>query len=363
MPLPRHLQSRFNGTDGSPLPADPNDLNAAAAAAATDDSANEDGHDDEADVPAGDETPDEGDAAAEAADADASDGAAPPASAPKKDPAYARMEGRYKAQIGRLEAQITELKEQARGASTLTDLLMQTREELATARAAAKPTTAPSADAPDPTELSAEEQTLFGDFAPIAQKLVARATEPLQRELEQLRTQAGAVDTRVGQTAEALFVSSVRGRVAEFDAIRNDPEWAAFLERPVPYTAHTMASALAEAHEARDLDRVLSIFDAFAHARDAGGGKPNGHDTAHAGNGGAHDGNGATPPADAGLGQFATPARASANPPRAPRPQFKDSDYRAHLEDMRAGRLSKQDFMQFEHDFDAARRAGRVSTQ
>ena len=371
MALPRHLQGRFNAADGTPLPSDPNAPPAADPPPPAEAAPPPDPADAEADPPNAEEPDGSAHDGADVPPPDANAGAGAEVAAPpdsdgsaegKKDPVYARMEGRYKAQIRRLEEQIGELKEQARSATTLTDLLARTREELAVARTPAAPTATTPA-APDPNELTAEEVALFGDFAPVAQKLIARATAPLQREIAELRTQTGAVDERVGQTSEAMFVGHVRARVPTFDTIRNDPAWAEFLQRPVPYTAHTMGSALADAHEARDLDRVLSIFDAFAgqagRAATPPSTPPAATPSAHAANGTTPPG---TPPAGNGLGQFATPERSAANPPAAPKPQFRAGDYRARMDDMRAGRLSKQDFLQFEQDFDAARRAGRVAS-
>ncbi|WP_333679879.1 hypothetical protein [Dyella sp.] len=356
MPLPRHLQGRFDDKNGAPISTDQSGDNATTsddpnATTLTDSTSTALPADDTATTtPADDSTAAHTDATTTATtpqDVSTDDGDG------KKDANYARMEGRYKAQLRRQEEQIAELKEQARGASTLTDLLMQTRQELAALQAANKSATSNAQEDADTTALTADEQQLYGDFAPVAQKLVERATAPLRAEIEALRSKTGAVGEEIGKTAEQVFVGHVRTRVPGFDDIRNNPDWAAFLEKPIPLTSHTLGSALQEAHNARDLDRVVSIFHAFTSGQNPA--------TTQA-DSTATQTQPATTKAKPGLEQFATPDRTAANPPGKPKAQFQDSDYRARLNDMRAGRVSKEQFLQFEKEFYEAKRAGRVSS-
>ncbi|SIO50580.1 hypothetical protein SAMN05444172_2583 [Burkholderia sp. GAS332] len=360
MGLPRHLRDRFN-TEGNLIDGAPAGQTTTSTAPENDNlpAANDVRTPTPIDTPVTPAAPDNGASATPTVvDPEHDDAHVDDNSNGSPDANYRRMEGRYKAQIQRLTDQVADLQEAARGSSTVIDMLAELRAENATLRAAqsAKPDTPAASTTPEQNfDLSPEETEMYGEFAPVAEKLIAKATAPLIREIEDLRKQTGAVDERVGHTSEAMFVRDVRSRVDGFDTVTRTPEWQTYLARRIPMTAMTVRDALMDAHSARDLDRVSSIFDAFAQERaPAPEANADGAATTTQASG--------TPPAT-GLGQFATPDRTAANPSGKPKPKFRNSDYARNVAAMRAGRMSKVEFMQFEADFDKARTAGLVSKE
>ncbi|QUO26147.1 hypothetical protein KEH57_04250 [Burkholderia cenocepacia] len=284
------------------------------------------------------------------------------------DPRYRRMEGRYKAQVKRLEDRVTELTEDARGTAVIADLLAQTRTELAELRAG-KPSSATPVEPATPAlpELTDEEREMFGDFAPVAEKMIAKSTAPLLAKIAELERQTGAVGQRAMQTDESMFVDRVRAQVPEFDTIVHDPDWPEYTKRKVPFTSITLFDALQDAHNARDIERVTAILNAFASGRaprpasetsDAASSAPTSPNPSATS---SHPAGASSPPAANGLAQFATPDRTAANPASKPSPKFRSSDYQARLSDLRAKRITTTEFQQFDRDFQEAKRAGLVA--
>ncbi|SAK62615.1 hypothetical protein AWB76_03279 [Caballeronia temeraria] len=367
--LPRHLRGKFSDTDGAPiLTTDP----------AGDDATSGTGAMliDTPDASTGDAQPFDttgvtlthvttikpDDDLPPGRSADARD---VPAEAGSGDANYRRMEGRYKAQIKRLEDRINELTEHARGTGAITDMLMEARRELAELRSGDAPNGASARAAainepqvPKLPELTDDELAMYGEFAPVADKLIARAQAPLLAKLAEIERSSGTLGERLGRSEEQRFVDRVGAAVGNMDAITAAPEWQEYLERDIPFAGMKIGRALLDAHTARDLNRITSIFHGFreAHSHFA-------DDVQNAtGTNGAVRGMQALNQAQrSGLAQFATPNRTAANGSGTPRPRFKDSDYRNKAAQMRAGRLTKQEFMQFENDFLEAKRAGLVA--
>jgi hypothetical protein len=201
---------------------------------------------------------------------------------------------------------------------------------------------------------------MFGEFTPVAEKLVAKSTAPLLAKIAELEQRTGDVNQRAAKTDEDRFVDRVRASVPTFDDLVNDPDWPEFGKQKVPLTSMTIFGALEDAHNARDIERVTGILNSFAAHRSANG-ATSGH--ANHGNAPAHGTppNGSTPAASNGLSQFATPPSASNNPSNKATPKYRASDYGARLADLRAKRISTTDFEAFDSDFQAAKRAGLVT--
>lgn len=378
MGLPRHLQGKFNAVDGAPVALAADTTAGQTATSGTPSNDADTTQTLNGDAAQTDQTGDTPSTQASTTTAttitatDAGDGTttattADTAADTGTDANYRRMEGRYKADIQRLKDQLAEAKEAARGTAHLTDLLMETRQELAELRRAGTTatTTAPSdatartaatAAEPEIPTLSDEEQATYGDFMPVAEKLIARATAPLLKEIETLRSQAGTVTERIGQSEEGLFVRDVASRVGDMEAITKAPEWQEFLKKPVPYTRLNVAEALKTAHQARDMDTIVGIFDDFKKSRPAAAG-----DTPTTTQQDTQPSSAQATQQANGLAQFATPDRTAANASGVKAPKFRASDYRAKVDAMRTGRISKEDFMQFETEFNEAQSAGLVS--
>lgn len=360
--LPRHLRDRFDSTTGNPItpsdtatptPLTPPDTNAPTVTATVTPSPSSF----PSLVPENEET---GTIQAETLtlpDAPSSETLDAPTETDTVDVRWKRTEGRYKAEIGRLKDEIKDLKEQARSSSVLADILNSQIAELNEHRAKVtqktpepEKVTAPVA----PTfELTKDEQELYGEFMPVADKLVSKAvyqaTAPLLEKIANLEKQTGEVDKRTGAASEEAFHAMVRATIPQFDRTIQKEEWQQFVKQPVPYTNLTVGNVLWDAHQKRDLARINQIFDAFA--------------SQHAPTTAAVQ-TPATPanpsPSTNGLSQFATPGKTN-TAPHKPSPQFSQQDYSKKLEDMRRGRLSKEDFMKFENQFKEAAKKGLVA--
>ncbi|NML34519.1 hypothetical protein [Paraburkholderia antibiotica] len=382
MALPRHLRDKFNGSDGTPI------AEAASGSAGT--NATSDPAAQQAMQAAGEQGDDagaftglDGDALHDAAHVDDGatssqqlnanaqiDGDASTSNA--GDENLRRMEGRYKAEITRLRGLLQKAEEAGRGTSQITDLLVETRQELAEARRqltelqtggassvqpSGKQGTSSAAESQLP-DLSDEELAMYGDFTPVAEKLIARATAPLLKEIAELRDGSRVINEQMGQSAEQLFVRDVAARVPQMQSISKSQEWQDFLQQPIPLTSLKIQDALMEAHQGRNLAGVVAIFNAFGKTQGASQHQQADASTQSAANGAT----GASSSTDAnGLGQFATPARTSSNGTARPAAKFKESDYRKRMEDMRMQRITKAEFMKFEQEFQEARARGLVS--
>jgi hypothetical protein len=376
MPLPKHLREKFSNIDGTPLPqapagetdadhtaqAQPNEPLAdtppavESTLAVTPAAAPE--------APASIETPASLPAAPNATPVTAPMDQTPPAAPASGD--FARREASYKGEITRLKGLVDKFQEDARGTTQLVDLLAQTRQELAelrTGKAAPSQVEPAMAPVPEAPELSADELALYGDFAPVAQKLIDRATAPLRQEIQELRGAGSHVNQQMGTLGEGLFVQDVQMRVPDMRTLTQAPEWGEFLKRPIPMTRMTVQDALMDSHNARSLEGVAAIFEAFKaeqarHRPATPAPAPAAVSPAPAP---------ALAPAAApaalvnGLAQFATPALSAANGSTQSPAQFKESDYRTKLDDMRAKRITKEEFLKFDQEYQSARGRGLVS--
>jgi hypothetical protein len=125
-----------------------------------------------------------------------------------------------------------------------------------------------SFDLDDPElELTDDEKTTYAESFSVIQKaakreamkLVKTAIEPLNREIQQLRGASRKID----DMTEKAFLASVRKSVGDLDNLTSSAAWKDHASSRVPFTGLTVGQALMQAHNARDLDRVVEIFDAF----------------------------------------------------------------------------------------------------
>jgi hypothetical protein len=92
-----------------------------------------------------------------------------------------------------------------------------------------------------------------------AMKLVKTAVEPLTREIKQLR----GASQKFEDMTERSFVAAVKSRVPDMDNVTANPNWKEYTAKRVPYTQLNIGQALMQAHQARDIDRIVEIFDGF----------------------------------------------------------------------------------------------------
>lgn len=125
---------------------------------------------------------------------------------------------------------------------------------------------------PDPTiEFTEEEAKVYGDSAPVIEKVarkVARgefssALADLRKEIAALKEANSRVESGVASSEEQRFIQTVKQNVKNFDAIIKTSEWQDYLQRRVPYSKITIGQALQSAHDDRDLESIVEIFQGF----------------------------------------------------------------------------------------------------
>ena len=267
-----------------------------------------------------------------------------------RDDNFKRMEGRYKAQIKRLEEQLAEFRTLNKTQSLLAEELPLLREENVRLRQQLLAQQSQH-ETPSPSEhqsnnsygLTDEEYEMFGDMAPAVEKLARSVTAPLQAEIERLKAEQSKVDESLAGQSEAMFIEQVKAAVPNFsDATADNPAWVEFLSRAIPFTDMTMQHALLNAHQSRDILAIQRIFSEFA--------KVSGVPTANQQQKGKQS-----------LSDLATPNRTSVNPSKGQRAKYKRSDYNLKVQQMRSGLISKEDFISFDRDFTTAERQGLVA--
>lgn len=124
----------------------------------------------------------------------------------------------------------------------------------------------PPFDLNDPElDLTEEERDTYAQSISVIQKaarkeamkLVQQAVEPLTREINQLRGASRKLD----DMTEKSFLGNVRRSIPDLDTITTSAAWKEYAASRIPFTGMTVGQALMQAHNARDLDRIVEIFD------------------------------------------------------------------------------------------------------
>lgn len=125
-------------------------------------------------------------------------------------------------------------------------------------------------------ELTPEEEEQYGSALPVLnkvhskniQKAINDIVTPLQQKIAELEKNNQNVEQRITATDEGSFVQQVKMHVKDFETVTKTPEWKQFTSRPLsPYTNKTIGNALLEAHNGRDLERVVKVFSDFGASR------------------------------------------------------------------------------------------------
>lgn len=125
-------------------------------------------------------------------------------------------------------------------------------------------------------DLTPEEDEQYGQSIPVlnkvynknVQKLITDIVTPLQQKIAELEKNNQNVEQRITATDEGSFVQQVKMHVKDLETVTKTPEWKQFISRPIsPYTTKTIGNALVEAHNGRDLERVVKVFSDFGASR------------------------------------------------------------------------------------------------
>ena len=136
---------------------------------------------------------------------------------------------------------------------------------------------APQPAAPQPvqavdTDLTDEQRTRYEDALPVIEKMASRIVSKALEDagVLALKTEVGEIKANTGKLAstqmtqdENAFIGRVRDKFPKMDSIVQEPGWAEYMARRVPFSPHTFGQALIAAHNARDFERVVEIMDGY----------------------------------------------------------------------------------------------------
>lgn len=193
-------------------------------------------------------------------------------------------------------------------------------------------------------ELTSEETETYEKAFPVinklskkvAQQMINQVVAPMQEEIRSLKEGNSSVAQTIKDTDERTFYSNVVSRVPDMEKTIQLPEWKDYLSQRVPYTDYTRGQALIAAHGARNLDRVSEIFSGF---------KPGSPDSIDS----------LVTPAVNGSQNTAAILQSGGK-----KPNLKFSERKKASEDMRKGRISKEQFEKIDSMYKRAESENRI---
>lgn len=240
-------------------------------------------------------------------------------------------------EVAKVPDYVVELEEQRRKNRELTELVLELNEKLDRLAASqqAKPQ-APSTlniDEKD-LELSPNEQEVYKESLPVIEKVVKRHLKQLENVLtnriEEVKTVSAKNDL-------SSFVNAVQLRVPNARALTKDPSFIRYLSERIPGTGLTRKQIFDLAHENRDLEAVVSIFEGFSDKPDATASMK-------------------APSSVAANPQVTAPTRST----QGRKPVFKESDSKRLSEDFRSGKISLDVYKKRRALLEEAVREGRI---
>lgn len=311
--------------------------------------------------------------------AEGGDPVSPPASAPQKsEPAapapdgsasapaddfkqrYSVLQGKYNAEVPRLQAQLNDLM------SVNADLRNRMAElEVRATAASTKP--AATAGGSSLAPITDEEVKAFGpdlyDFiqraaAQIAAKEVASYTADVKSKIRQVEETTSTVATSMAQSARERLFAALTEAVPNWNTLNSDPKFLEWLDQADPFSGRIRGQMLKEAYGKNDAQRVITFFTRFLQENAAVSTTSDGP---------------ATPPANAGepqrdLSEFTAPGTPKTGPAGAPkeggkrvwtRPELR-ALYAKRNEYARRGKPIPESLQKEERDLAKALAEGRI---
>jgi hypothetical protein len=234
---------------------------------------------------------------------------------------------------------VAELAEQRKRNRELTELVLELNEKidrLTSANNAATKSQPQTFDIDDKDlELSEEERKIYGESLPVIEKVVKRHLKQLSSQFD---SRLNEIVNTTSKNDLAAFINLVQNRVTNARQLTKDPGFIRYLNERVPGTGLTRKQIFDLAHENRDLEAVVSIFEGYKVD---------------------------TPDATASM---RSPSTTAANPQvtaptrsiQAKKPVFKESDSRKLSEDFRSGKIDLNTYKKRRMLLEEAVREGRI---
>jgi hypothetical protein len=256
---------------------------------------------------------------------------------------YNTLQGKYNAEVPRLAREIAELKQ----------ALAQQIQTQAT-KPTATPPTAPVDDVPP--ELKEKLATFAEDYPDVAEGLKAM----LQIETTKIRREAAQEIEKVRAEASVGVQNSMytelERRVPDWKVIRDDPEFASWLQNTDPFSGRSLSELAQVALQEMDINRIVAFYDGFKQTKQLASSSPPTNEPA-------------TPPptpAPNPAAPLVAPPRSAGSPPPNPNPQQNETITSAFIakfyNDAAMGKYRGKDaeFAALEARIDKAIKTGRV---
>lgn len=197
--------------------------------------------------------------------------AAPPAAetppADSWEQRYKVLQGKYNAEVPRLQRQVSELN----------DMMRQNQQQLVATQGMlasfGQRTTAPAAAPAPPARLVKDEEiNTFGrdlyDFIgrtaqEATQPMIEARTKPIQQLVEETRNTAHNAVRRVTEADRQRVLTTLADHVENWGEINRDPVFLEWLDQVDPYSGRKRGELLGEAYNTCDGPRVVGFFKGF----------------------------------------------------------------------------------------------------
>jgi hypothetical protein len=237
----------------------------------------------------------------------------------------------------RIPDYVAELEDQRKRNRELTDLVLELNEKIDRLSAVASQSKVSKSVEIDDREiqLSDKEKEIYGDSLPVIEKIVKRHLKEFKSNLD---AKLDDITATTNKNDLASFVNAVQLKVANARTLTRDPGFIRYLSERVPGTGLTRKQIFDLAHENRDLEAVVSIFEGYsADTPDAAASMR-------------------APSTIAANPQVTAPTR----PTQGRKPVFKESDSRKLSEDFRTGKIDIATYKKRRSMLEEAVREGRI---
>lgn len=186
--------------------------------------------------------------------------AATPAQAPAPTPAVQsdpeeKWEARYKTLQGMHNRNIEDMKGRLRAVEQQNQQLAA---QLDNATKALQ-----TSQKPDPKDAEVFGQDLVEMVQRVAENMFGAAAKQIDERLNVIERKLNGTTQAVAQTAEEIFLNRLKEAVPDYVAINSDPDFLSWLAEIDDVYGLPRQSALTQAAEALDADRVAKVFKAF----------------------------------------------------------------------------------------------------
>lgn len=159
---------------------------------------------------------------------------------------YKVIEGKYRAEVPRLNADNRELRQQLEA--------LQNEVEQLKSRGAAEPSSL----------ISAEDREKYGDdLLDVIKRAAQEQVSAKDGEIADLKRQLESVTTTTAKSAEVSFFDQLGTLVPDWVAINAEDQFLKWLDEHDEFTGRTRQDLLSDAEKARDANRVAKFFNSW----------------------------------------------------------------------------------------------------